>query len=343
MAGSEAVFDILQIGSQGGTAYAPGSAAAATFLYPIESPAKFELDRASSYPKQDRGRNVRNSAGTGYHGVRGAGATLSGEVRFEDVQDILEMIFAGGVSPTGPSGGYYTRVYPFEAGTPTLVPATIEGGSTDASQTQMRLVSALIDSLTIGFADIVAPGAYPWTLSANAVALDREINALTGALSARSGLETVQGHLTRLYEGAVGTAFGSLGELSSHLKSFTATFNRNLARRAYGSASDIASRFGFKDMSNATIGCKVAISATSKTDFHDIWDVASPASLGERRWRLAAAGTGSKALTLDLRVGLMAVPIDEVDGERIFDCTGELADDSTLGAMAQLTIVNQIA
>lgn len=341
MAGSEAVFDIFQIGSQGGTAYSPGVAAAATFLYPTEAPAKFELDRASSYPKQDRGRNARNSAATGYHGVRGAGASISSQVRFEDVAAILEMIFAGGVVASG--GGPYTRVYPFEAGTPTIIPATIEGGSTDATQTQMRLVSALIDSLTIGFADIVAPGAYPWTLSATVVALDREIHNLTGALSARAGLETVQGHLTKLYEGTVGTAFGSLAELSSHLKGFTSTFNRQLARRAYGSASDIASRFGFKDMSGGTIGCKVAISSTSKSDFHDIWDVASPASLGERRWRLEASGTGTKKFTLDFRVGLMAVPIDEVDGERIFDCSGEIVDDDTLGAPATATIVNSIA
>lgn len=341
MAGSEAVFDILQIGSQGGTAYAPGSAAAATVLIPIESPVNFELDRASTYPKQDRGRNVRNSAGTGYHGVRAAGVTIPAEVRFEDIAIFLEMHYAGGVSPSG--GGPYTRVYPFEAGTPTIVPATIEGGSTDATQAQMRLVSALVDQLTIGFSDIVAPGAYPWTLSAQLLAFDREINNLTGSLSAKAGLETVQGHLTRLYEGTTGTAFGSLGALDGHLKGYSQTTSRNLARRAYGSTSDIASRFGFKDMSNGTFEAKVAISATSKSDFHDIWNVASPASLGERRWRLKAVGTGTKVFQIDLRAGIMAVPYDEVDGERVFKVSGEMVDDDTLNASNTITVVNSIA
>lgn len=338
---SENVFNLVQFGAQAGTAYVPGSPVAATVLWPVESPVAFDLDRSSQYPKQDRGRNVRNSAGTGYHGIRGASTTLAGQVRFEDVHDILEMIFAGGVAASG--AGPYTRVYPFEALTPTLVPRTIEGGNTDTVQSQMRLDSCLVDSLTIGFPDIVAPGAYPWTLSASIVALDRENIALTAGQVARTGLETVQGHLTRLYEGTTATVFASLTELTGHLKSFTATFNRNLARRAYGGATDVPDHFGFKDMSIATFEAKVAVSATSKTDFHDIWNAAAPASLGERRWRLKAAGTGTKAFTLDLRAGIMAVPYDDVDGERVFKVTGEMADDSTLSAMAQITTISGIA
>jgi len=341
MAGSEAVFDIFQIGPQAGTAYAPGAAAAATFLYPIEAPVTIELDRASTYPQQDRGRNVRNSADTGYHGVRGSSVTVASQVRFEDFAALAEMHYAGGIVASGV--GPYTRVYPFEALTPTIVPATIEGGSTDASQSQMRMVSSLVDSLTIGFPDIVAPGAYPWTLSAAILGFDREISPLTAALSARAGLETVQGHLTRLYEGTTATAFATLAELAGHLKSFTMTTNRYLARRAYGSASDIATRYGFKQMSTGTIEAKVAISATSKSDFHDIWNAAAPAALGERRWRLEAAGTGTKKFTIDLRVGIMAVPYDEADGERLFKVTGEIVDDTTLGGPAQITIINSIA
>jgi hypothetical protein len=341
MAGSENVFNIIQFGPQSGTAYAPGTAVPATKLIPIEAPVQFLLDRASSYPKQDRGRNVRNSAGTGYHGVRGADATIPGQLHFEDIIDFLEMHYAGGIVPTGV--GPYTWIYPFEAVTPTLIPRTIEGGNTDAAQAQQRLDSCLVDSLTLGFPDIVAPGAYPWTLSAAIYALDREISALTGSLSPRAGLETVQGHLSRLYEGTTATVFASLAELTGSLKSFTMTTNRNLARRAYGSASDVATRFGFKDLSTGTVEAKIGISATSKTDFHDIWNVASPASLGERRWRIQAAGTGTKMFTIDMRVGITAVPYDDVDGERVFKVTGEIVDDSTLSAPAQITVVNSIA
>ena len=153
----------------------------------------------------------------------------------------------------------------------------------------------------------------------------------------------VQGHLTRLYEGTTGTAFASLAELAGSLKSFTMTSNRNLARRAYGSSSDVATAFGFKDMSNTTFEAKVAVSASSKSDFHDIWNAASPAALGERRWRVKAIGTGSKAFTIDLRAGILAVPYDDVDGERVFKVTGECVDDATLGAPWQATVTNGIA
>jgi hypothetical protein len=334
---SENVFNIVQFGSQGGTAYAPGAAAAATVLIPVEAPVNFLLDRAATFPKQDRGRNVRNSAGTGFLGVRAADVVIPGQVHFEDLMDFLEMHYAGGVAP---AGGTWT--YPFEALTPTLVPRTIEGGNTDASQAQMRMVSCLVDQLTLGFADIVAPGAYPWTLSATILGLDREISPITAAQVARTGLETVQGHLTRLYEGPVGTAFGALPELAGSLKSFTMTSNRMLARRAYGSASDVATKYGFKDMSSITGEAKVAVSATSKSDFHDIWNASAPASLGERRWRVKAIGTGTKAMAIDFRVGIMAVPYDDVDGERVFKVTLEMVDDSTLNGPCQIALTNAI-
>ena len=152
----------------------------------------------------------------------------------------------------------------------------------------------------------------------------------------------VQGHLTRLYEGDTATAFGALTEIPGSLKSFTATFTRNTILRAYGGASDLASNFGFSAMSTATCECVVKISAASKSDFHDIWDVASPASLGERHWRLKAIGTGTKALFLDARVGIMAVPIDDVNGERVFKVTGEFADDDALTGPAAITLTNAI-
>jgi hypothetical protein len=449
VSGSESVFNIIQFGAQSGTAYAPGSAVPATILVPVESPIPFDLDRAASYPVQDRGRNVRNTAGQGYYGVRGSGYTHPGQVSFEYLMDFLEMHAAGGVSPTG--GSPYVWTYPFEALTPTTVPRTIEGGNIDASQTQKRLTSCLVDQLTMGFPDIVAPGAYPWTFSATILGFDREDHALTTsgagtdeiqgiaivadsgtfilsfnsvatsplsyaitkadmqtalralstinganvtvggtdggpwtvtfvgslaktnvpmivadaaglvgtphsvtvtqstpgvpatAVAARPGMEIMQGHLTSLYEGTTGTAFASLAELPASLKAYTQTTNRYLARRAYGGTSDVPIRFGMKQMSDGTCEAKIGVSATAKTDFHDIWNVSAPASLGERRWRLQVIGTGTKKMIIDARVGIMAVPTDEVDGERIFKVTGDFVDDDTLGAPLQWAISNGIA
>jgi hypothetical protein len=338
---SERVFDICQIGSQGGSFASPGSAAAATFLYPLNAAVSPDLDRASQYPRQDRGRNSRNAAGQGFHGMRGSSVTLPSEMSFEDIADLLEMHYSV-VSPSGPVSTYYTRAYPFEVGTPTLLPKTIQLGSTDDSSAQERIISALIDSLTLSFADITAPGASPWQVSASVIGLDRDIAALTGSLSAKTGRETCQGHLTRLYEGTTGTAFAALGEFVG-LKSASITTNRALRRRGYGGSTDVATKFGFGEQSNGSIEAKVAVNSTAKTDFHDIWNVASPASLGERRWRWKIIGTGTKEIDLDFRIGLMAVPYDEADGERLFKCTGELVDDSTLNGLAMATIINQIA
>jgi hypothetical protein len=444
---SENVFDVVQMGAQSGSFNAPGSAVPATLLFPVEAPINIELDRASTYPKQDRGRNARNTAGQGYHGLRGSSSSLPGEVAFEDIMDILEMHFAGGVVPSGSNP--YTWLYPFEADAPTIVPRTIQNGNKDSAESQARMISALVDSLTIGFEALTAPGAYPWTLSASLIGLDRDISALTAgvagtnevqtititatggtftlsflgvatgaiafdatgatiqtalraissingahvtvagaaggphmitfignfaasdqplivvgagsltggtatlvettkgvvptAVAGRTGRETVQGHLTRLYEGTTGTAFASLTEIAGSLKSYTQTTNRNLARRAYGSSSDQAVRFGFSDMSTGTFEANVGISPTAKSDFHDIWNAAAPAALGERRWRVKAIGTGTKVFQIDARVGIMAVPFDDVDGERVFKVTGEFVDDSTLGAPLAATIVNAIA
>ena len=37
-------------------------------------------------------------------------------------------------------------------------------------------------------------------------------------------------------------------------------------------------------------------------------------------------------------MGILAVPIDEVDGERLFKITGEFVDDATLAASHQIAI-----
>lgn len=340
---SEDVFNVVQIGKQAGSFSAPGSAAAATLLYPISDKISPDLDLGGAYPTLHRGRNVRNLGGSGYHGVRKASVTLPSEVRFEDVMVMLERIYAGSVVPTG--AGPYVWVYPFEALSPTVVPMTLETGNIDASAAQEQMSSALINSLTMGFSPITAGQASPWTLSADVLAFDRAVNALTsaGALSPiASALETVQGHLTRFYEGTIATAFASLTEIAGSLRSFTMTASRNLIARAYGSASDLPSKFGFTDLSTVTYELVVAVSTTAKTDLHDVWNT-SGATLGERRIRVKAAGSGTKYFQVDARAGMFGIPWDDGDGERVYKITGEFADDTTLAASNVVTISNGIS
>lgn len=338
---SENVYDIVQLGAQVGTFVAPGVAVPATIKYPISDHISPELDLGSAYPKLDRGRNVKNLGGSGYHGVRKASVPLPSEVRFEDIWWLLERIYAGGIIPTGSNP--YTRVYPYETGAASVIPMTIETGNIDSAAAQERLVSALISSLQMGFTTIDPGSASPWTLSADILAFDREVSALTpGLTEVANPLETVQGHLTRLYEGSVATAFGALAELGSSLKSFTMTAERSLALRAYGSTSDRASKFGYTDMSNATYELVVAVSPTAKTDLHDTWNT-SGATIGERRLRVKAIGTGSKVFQIDARAGMFAIPWDDANGERVYKVTGEFADDATLDASHVITLVNTIA
>lgn len=341
MAGSENVYNIVQMGRQAGDFYAPGAAVAATFLFPVSEPVNFELDRASQFPQQDRGRNVRNHPSTGYHGVRGAQATLPAEVRFEDFMDILEMSYAGGVTPSSLGGGYFGWTYPFEGGAPSLVPYTIESGNIDIDEAQHEIQSVLVNELTMGFEDLTVPGASPWTMSADLLGFDRDIAAVTDGLEARANLQTVQGHLTRIYIGATGTAFGSLSELATHLVGYQHTSSRNLTRRKYGGTDDVADAFGFTDLSNAMADAKIRVSPTAKTDLHDAWN-SSGASLGEKRIRIEAAGSGSRIFRIDGRVGITAFPYDERDGERVYNCHFEFVDDDTLGASHTVYIANQI-
>lgn len=336
---AERVFNKIQIGDQGGTMAAPGSAAAATVIFPGAVASWPKVDRGSGWPDEDRGRNSRNPAGRQHHGARGVNFGLSGELRFTDLQYLLEMHFAGGITPTGTNP--YTWVTDFEVGSPTLKPKTIQMGS-ETSQDQWALRSCLIDELTIGFDDIDGPGFNPWTFDASLLAIDRTNTSLTSSLSPlAAAMESLQGIYTTLLEGAVGTAFASLSELSASLIGFKMTTMRHLALRHYGGSSDLASGFGFSERSNGTFSMKVKVGSTAKTDFHDVYLVAGGVGT-ERRYRLSIDGGGNNAATLDFRGGITNVEPAERSGEGVYMVEGELVDDSTLDALATWAITNDI-
>jgi hypothetical protein len=336
---SEIVYDVAQIGRQAGTFYVPGASVPATTILPVTTPINIELDRASQYPAEDYGRNVKNHAGRGYHGTRGSTFSAEGELTFEQIMHLLEQNWAGSVVPTG--AGPYVWVYPFEGGAPTLVPYTWECG-TETSQDQWEAAGVLLDELTMGFDDLDAPGAHPWTFQASGMGLARDAAALTASLSS-TAVETIQGHLTTIYEGSTATAFASLVELAASLVSFQIVTRRSLVRRYYGNVStDLATGWGFTEKSSGEVTAKIKISATAKTDIHDAWNSAGHV-LGEKRWRIKANGSGTKVMTIDFRNGMLAVPIGERDGERVYEVTGEIVDDTTLTAPAAITVTNSIA
>lgn len=335
---AETPFHVVQIGPQAGTFYAPGASVAATTILPVTSPVAIELDRASQYPAEDYGRNIDARAGRGSHGIRGATLSLEGELTYEQMAKVLEMHYAGGIVATGT--GPYTRVYLLEAGIPTLVPATVETG-TETTQDQWEAVGVLIDELTLGFDDLDAPGAHPWTFQASCMALNRVAAAMTGSLSS-TAVETLQGPFSTLKQGTTATAFASLAELATSLISFQLVTRRSLVLRPYGGADDVATGYGFSAKTSGEVTAKVKISATSKSDIHDAWN-SSGAVLGEKRWRITVDGAGNNVAHLDFRFGMTAVPVGERDGERVYEVSGKIVDDSTLLAAAGWTIINGIA
>jgi hypothetical protein len=335
---AENVFHVAQIAPQSGTMAALGSSVAAITILPVTEVISPELDRGTAWAQEDYGRNITNHAGRGYHGVRAATWSMSGEVTFEQVMHLLEMQWAGGVTPVD-ADPLFTWVYPFEAGAPTVIPYTIETGS-ETGTDQYELVGCLIDELTLTYDALAAPGASPWTFEASGLAVDRVVAALTSSLSS-TAVETWQGHLTTLAEGATSTAFASLSALTASLVQFGITTRKHLVLRPYGSATDIAGKMGFTEKASGEITAMIAHSATAKTNIHDIYNV-SGSIAGERRWRVSVNGTGTNQADLDMRLGFMQVERGERDGESTYEVTAELVDDSTLGAAAQWTIANSI-
>lgn len=335
---AEAVFHKFQLGNGAGTMAAPGVSQAAAVILPVTEPVVIELDRASAYPAEDYGRNARNHAGRGRHGVRGATFSLRAEATFQNVMEFLELHYAGNVSPTGI--GPYTWPYPLEAGSPTLIPATGET-ATETAQDAYETIF-LIDELTIGFSDLTSPGANPWEIEASCVGLDRVAAAITGALSAPAALESMMGHLSILKLGTTATAFASLAEISAVLVGASISTQRHLVLRAYGGASDAPTAFGFSEKTTGQITFRTKITSTTKTDILDAWEAAG-STLGEKRLRITVDGNGNNVAHFDARIGTIVVGTADRDGERVYDVTAELVDDTTLNAPCQWTIVNDIA
>lgn len=332
---TEQAYRIVQYGVES----TPGTSVAATAKWAVDA-ATPELDRASQYGNEDYGRSVRNHAGRGYHGLRGSSMPIAGDVTFEQIMVPLETHYAGGVTPTG--SGPYVWTYTFEGGTSTRKTLTIEEGVPSSTQDEWEMAGSIVDELTLEYDALAAPGASPWRFSGTALGWDRTVATLTAALTLPS-LETVMGHLTILKEGTTATAFGSLAELAGTLVRYSQTTNRNAVRRAYGAASgDKATGWGVSEKAGGTFEAMVKINASSKSDLHDIWN-SSGGSLGERRWRIEAVGSGTKKLQIDQRAAIFAVGIDDRDGERVYAVSGEMVDDDTLTGPSQIIVTNSMA
>ena len=335
---SEQVYNIVQFGRQANVA----TAVAADTVFPVDQGfLGFELDRASESPDEDYGSSSREQAGRGSTGVRLATASLPFVARFQDIFHIFEMHVAGtSGTPTG-TASPYTYTYTFDDTSDTLVPYTVEYGVDGSTQDEWEAYGVIASELELGFDALSAPGNSMWRGSASLVALSRGPAAITGSQSAPASLETMEGHLTTLAEGSTSTAFGSLSAVDATLKQFSFRSNINATGRAYGSASDVASRWGRSAKGEVEFDALVAINSTTDTDILDIYEVAG-ALPTERRWRLTIDGSGDNSMTIDFRCRFTAVNVGEHEGERLYAVTGVWVKDSTLAGRGQINLMNAV-
>lgn len=339
---SEGVFNVVTFGRQADIA----TAVATTTLFPVDAGfTGFELDRGTESPDEDFGSTSREYPGRESHGVRWATASLPFVARFEDIVHAFEMHVDTIGTPTGTASPYSWAYTYDESGSllnTALKPYTIEYGVDGSTQDEWRAVGVVADTLELGFDALSAPGNSMWRGTLGLVAIDRDANALTGTATAPATLETMEGHLTTLAEGPTGTAFASLAALTGSLKQFSFRSGLSASGRAYGGTSDTATSIGRGDKGTVEFDALIGISATSKTDVLDIYDVAGSV-VTERRWRLTIDGSGVNSMTIDFRCRFRAVNVGIHEDERLYAVNGVWVYDSTLAGRGKFTLANAVA
>lgn len=342
---SEQVYNVIQFGRQASF----GTPVAATTLFPADTGfLGFELDRASESPDEDFGDESREQPGRESTGVRLATASLPFVARFEDFMHVPDM-HAHATSGT-PSGTTSPYAYAWTLGTASHAVAgtppaqklyTVEYGVKGSTQDEWEARDVVATGLELGFDALSAPGNQMWKGTLELVASDRLPATITASQSAPATLETMEGHLTRLYQGTTATAFGSLAELTS-LKAFSFNSARNNQGRAYGGTADKITAWGQSGKGEVPFTAMVGITSASKSGILDTYEVAGSV-VTERRWRVTVTGSGVNALTLDFRCRFRATDVGEHEGERLYAVEGVMVRDATVGGRLGIGLTNAVA
>ena len=261
--------------------------------------------------------------------MRWATASLPFVARFQDLMHAFEMHVDTIGTPSG-TATPYAWAYTFdESGAlldGALKPYTIEYGVDTSTEDEWRAVGVIANEMELGFDALSAPGNSMWKGTLGLVAIDRQANALTGTATAPSTLETMEGHLTTLAEDRP-TAFDAGGPHGLAQAVQPAVLARSRGA-AYGGSSDTATAIGRSEKGTVEFDALVGISATSKTDIHDIYNVSGwrhRAPLADRR-----RGLGHQSMTIDGRVRFRSVNVGDHEGERLYGVSGVFVYDATL-------------
>lgn len=320
---AESLYRGIQLGEE--VTY--GTAVAATTIFPVdEGSLEFQTNRGTRFAEEDFGTQTAFLSGRGSHGVRMATASLSADARFEDLGQLLKVVLS---EPTYTGAGPYTQTFTAGTTTDTTKSLTIE---TNNDVQDFIASGCKISSLELSYDAIAAGENSPWKVSADVVSNRVVKGTATAALTIPSVLETIEGHLTQIYQGTTATAFGSLAELAAHLVQYSLRIEQERPLRPYGGTTDYATSVGLRKR-RSTFNALLKLSATSISDVYDIFD-ASGGLLSERRWRIKASGSGTKTLTIDHRAAFMNVVPDPDgrDGEYLLSVEGNATYDSTLAS-----------
>ena len=326
---AESIYRGIQLGVE--TTY--GTEVDATTVYPVDEGAgEFALDRATRFPEEDFGTQVSFLSSRGSHGVRIGTGSIESDARFEDLGQMLRIMIG---EPVYTGAGPYTQTFTAGTTTDTTDSMTVEV----TNDTQDFIATGVkATSLELGYDAIEAGENTPWKVSVELQANNVAKGTATTSLTIPTTLETIEGHLTRLYQGTTSTAFASLTELEAHLVSYQLSISQEKPLRPYGSAVDYATNIGLrKRQTTFTAGLRFSASSIS-----DVWDIfnATGGAVSERRWRLEAAGSGAKMLVIDHRVAFMSVEPDPDgrSGEYLLNIEGNATYDSTLASDVVIAI-----
>jgi len=331
---AEAAFRVLQLGKESTF----NTAVDATTIFPCDpGSGEFTLNRATAVPDEDWGRAVRNHSGRGSHGARVATASLSAPARFQDLGHLLTMALGTAVT-TG--AGTYVHVWDEDTTADTVKSYTFR----TADGVQPFVTTGVVATgFQLGY-DAIGPGDNQmWQASVDLQGADHTAGTATTGLSDPSALETMEGHLTTISMGPVGTAFASLGAIGTALVSYQLDYSCEKPLRIYGGSSEVAGGVGKrKGLGTVTILLKVADYTINES--WDIFAVAGGAPT-ERRVRVTCAGSGDNKLTIDHRLLFTDVHIepDGREGERLISITAETVYDATLASDIAITVTNAIA
>jgi hypothetical protein len=327
-----AAFRTVQIGKE--STY--GTAVAATIILPVDvGSGEFSLNRAHELPDEDFGSIDSYMAGRGSYGVRIATGSVTLQNSFELLPYFLQM--AGGTPVTSGTASPYTHTFTFESTSATAKSYTWE---VDAGTQDWIASGVVVTRFDIGFDAVGAGQNAMWTLNADLQANDLATGTATGSLSAPSPIQTMEGHLSQLYEGPAGTAFASLSELSSSLVSYRLSVECPKPLLPYGGTADTATTLG-RGKRTATVSGLAVVSASTISDFFDIYNV-SGALPTDRRMRIKVNGSNSCSLTIDHRVEYDDIHIEPAgrDGERLVAFSAKVPYDSTLASSLQFAVNN---